>query len=71
MKDYFTIVETEKGIKGFLPIPKRTQANYRKQGLLQFLKIGKQIYYRSEHLQNLLLKLEQISQPKPKVNNEI
>jgi len=71
MTDYYTINETEKGIEGFLPIPKRTQANYRKQGLLQFLKIGKQIYYRSEHLQNLLLKLEQISQPTSKANNEI
>ena len=64
MKDYYTIDETEKGIDGFLPIPKRTQANYRKQGLLQFLKVGRQIYYRSEHLENLFLKLEKQSQPK-------
>ena len=64
MHDYYTIEETEKGIDEFLPIPKRTQANYRKQGLLQFLKVGRQIYYRSEHLRQLFLKLEQSSAQK-------
>lgn len=65
MNGYFTIEETEKGIDGFLPIPKRTQANYRKQGLLQYLKVGRQIYYRSEHLNNLFSKLENLAaQPK-------
>jgi hypothetical protein len=61
MNDYYTIEETEKGIDGLLPIPKRTQANYRKQGLLQFLKVGRQIYYRLEHLNNLFSKLENLA----------
>jgi len=67
MKDYYTINETEKGIDGFLPIPRSTQANYRKKGLLQFLKVGRQIYYRSEHLENLFLKLEELA-TEPKVS---
>jgi len=67
MKDFYTIDETEKGINTFLPLSKRIQANYRKQGLLQFLKVGRQIYYRSEHLRQLFLKLEKKETP-PKVD---
>lgn len=59
MKDYYTIEETEKGIDGFLPIPKTTQSKYRKEGLLVFIKVGRQIYYRNEHLKQLFVKLEQ------------
>jgi ribosomal protein S1 len=58
MKDYYTIEETEKGIEGFLPIPKITQANYRKQGLLHYIKVGRQIYYKTEHIKQLFLSLE-------------
>ncbi|HEO99660.1 MAG TPA: DNA-binding protein [Epsilonproteobacteria bacterium] len=59
MKDYYTIEETEKGINGFLPIPRTTQSKYRKDGLLVFIKVGRQIYYRTEHLKDLFIKLEQ------------
>jgi len=61
MKYFYTIEETEKGIEGILPIPKRSQSNYRKKGLLKFIKVGRQIYYKHEYLQELLLKLEQSS----------
>lgn len=59
MRDYHTIDEIEKGIDGFLPIPKRTQSKYRKEGLLKFFKLGRQIYYRTEHLKEFFIKLEQ------------
>jgi len=71
MKEYFTIDETEKGIEGFLPIPKITQANYRKQGLLHYIKVGRQIYYKTEHLRHLFVKLEQKVKVHTKVDNAI
>ncbi len=57
--NYHTIKDIENGINGFVPIPKRTQARYRKDGLLPFFRIGRQIYYRNEHLEYLFTKLEQ------------
>jgi hypothetical protein len=57
--NYYTIKEIESGSSNFMPIPKRTQARYRKEGLLPFFRIGRQIYYKNEHLEYLFSKLEQ------------
>jgi len=56
--EYYTIDDVAKGIIGFIPIPKRSQANYRKKGLLPHIKIGRQIYYSPEHIKQLFSTLE-------------
>jgi len=56
--EYYTIDDVAQGISEFIPVPKRSQANYRKKGLLPHIKIGRQIYYTSEHIKQLFLNLE-------------
>ncbi len=59
--EYYTIKDIESGSSNYMPIPKRTQARYRKEGLLAYIKIGRQIYYTSEHIKQLFLNLESTS----------
>jgi hypothetical protein len=60
-KEYYTIDDVAQGINEFIPIPKRSQANYRKKGLLPHLKVGRQIYYTKQHLKQLFISLESIN----------
>ena len=60
---YYTIKDVSNGIAG-IKIPESTQRQYRKKGILHFIKIGRNIYYKSEYLQELLLRLEKQTQPK-------
>lgn len=58
MKQYYTIEELEEGQTGILPISKRTQARYRKIGLLPYIKIGRRIFYSQKHIEHLFKSLE-------------
>ena len=58
MKQYYTIEELEDGQAGVLPISRRTQARYRKNGLLPYIKIGRRIFYSQKHIEHLFKALE-------------
>ena len=58
MKEYFTIEEVESGQVGALPIPRSTQARYRKEGILPYIKIGRRIFYSQKHIEQLFKALE-------------
>jgi hypothetical protein len=58
MKEYYTIEEIEAGQAGVLAISKRTQARYRKEGLLPYIKIGRRIFYSKKHIEHLFKTLE-------------
>jgi predicted site-specific integrase-resolvase len=58
LKEYFTVDEIESGVAGVLPISKRTQARYRKEGLLPYIKIGRRIFYSKKHIEHLFKMLE-------------
>ena len=60
---YFSIKDVANGIAG-IKIPESSQRQYRKRGTLRFIKIGRNIYYKPEYLQDLLERLEKQSQPK-------
>ncbi len=55
---YFSIQDIEQGINGILPISKRTQAHYRKKGLLPYIKVGRRIFYSQKHIEYLFNALE-------------
>ena len=58
MKEYYTIEDIEAGKAGVLPISKRTQARYRKEGILPYIKIGRRIFYSQKHIEQLFKALE-------------
>jgi hypothetical protein len=58
MKKYYTIEELEEGLTDILPISRRTQARYRKVGLLPYIKIGRRIFYSKTHIEQLFKALE-------------
>ena len=58
MKKYYSIEELEAGLQEILPISKRTQARYRKEGLLPYIKIGRRIFYSKKHIEYLFNQLE-------------
>ncbi len=60
---YYSIKDVANGIAG-IKIPESSQRQYRKRGTLRFIKIGRNIYYKPEYLQDLLVQLEKQSQPK-------
>ena len=60
---YYTIKDVANGVVG-IRIPESSQRQYRKKGILRFIKIGRSIYYKPEYLQELLLRLEKQTQPK-------
>ncbi len=55
---YFSIQDLENGIDYLIPISKRTQARYRKIGLLPYIKIGRRIFYSQRHIEHLFKSLE-------------
>jgi len=63
---YYSSKDISNGIEGMMKIPETTQRIYRKKGLLRFVKIGRQIYYKREYLSELLLQLEQSPTQKAK-----
>lgn len=58
LKKYYTIEELETGKAVVLPISRRTQAKYRKSGILPYIKIGRRIFYSQKHIEHLFKALE-------------
>lgn len=61
---WLTTKDLLKGYKDFPPISYQTQCNLRTRQALQFMKIGRSIYYRPEWVENYFL--SQISPVKDK-----
>jgi len=54
MNDWITPKEIAKGFEEFPPIPINTQNVARSKGFLQYLKIGVNVYYKSEWIKDYI-----------------
>ena len=61
MDKYYTTEDIERGVEGFLPIPKKVQHKYRNEKLLPYIKVARRIYCTREHLTQLFKNLEAVN----------
>ncbi len=70
MTEYIYQKELANGVPGLPKIPKDVQANARKNGWLEFIKIGRHIVYRRANVERYLENLENNNIRKAKTSQE-